>query len=667
MLERKLRFETEMDDLRLLLMREPRGHSAMSGAILQPPARDDADWGVLFIEVSGCLPMCGHGTIGVATVLVESGMVEVREPETVVRLDTPAGLVEARVAVSGGRAAGVTLRNVPAFLLGRDRRVTVDGFGELAYDMAFGGNFYAILPAADAGLEVDPARSGELIERGLAIMAAINRAEPPVHPVDARLAGCRHVIFHAPGRDGASARNAVVDRAGLAGPLAVRHRHLGAHGAAARPRRAGGGRAVRQRVGDRDALHRPPGGRDRGRRAAGRRPGDHRAGVDHRARRVPARRRGPLPGRLRPVSADVAVVGAGIVGAAVARELAVRGVRVLLLDRGEVSGGSTGLGEGNVLCSDKDAGPELELTVLGLAIFDELEERLGPAARIRRKGALIVHPLASTWAAEPARLERLRAAGVDGVAVPAHEVSELEPALTGELCGASFFPRDLQCAPRAITRALAAEPGVEVRTGCRVDAVLVRDGRVAGLATADGEVPAGAVVLAAGAWTSALAETAGLRLPVEPRKGQLLLLRAPGGAGREPLLLHKVVDGSYLASVAEPGRRPSGHDGARDHLGGRRAGRLQPRAAGFRHRGGRRGERGDGRPRGRAHAGAARPAARGGVGGAAAVAARPPAGDRALAARLRGSGSRPATRGPASPSARSRDAWSRRPTAARRR
>ena len=91
MLERKLRFEAERDDLRLLLMREPRGHAAMSGAILQPPTRDDADWGVLFIEVSGCLPMCGHGTIGVATVLVETGMVEVREPETVVRLDTPAG------------------------------------------------------------------------------------------------------------------------------------------------------------------------------------------------------------------------------------------------------------------------------------------------------------------------------------------------------------------------------------------------------------------------------------------------------------------------------------------------------------------------------------------------------------------------------------------------
>jgi proline racemase len=209
MLERKLHFEAHMDELRLLLMREPRGHAAMSGAILQPPLRPDADWGVLFIEVSGCLPMCGHGTIGVATVLVESGMVEVTEPETVVRLDTPAGLVVARVAVRAGRAESVTLRNVPSFLAGRDRVVDVPGLGAVPYDMAFGGNFYALLPAASVGLEVDPGRSGELIERGLAIMAAINASpDAPVHPEDARIAGCRHVVFHAPGADGADARAA---------------------------------------------------------------------------------------------------------------------------------------------------------------------------------------------------------------------------------------------------------------------------------------------------------------------------------------------------------------------------------------------------------------------------------------------------------------------------
>jgi proline racemase len=201
MLERELHFERHMDGLRLMLMREPRGHGAMSGAILQPPLHEEADWGVVFIEVTGCLPMCGHGTIGVATVLVETGMVEVREPETVVRLDTPAGLVAARVAVEDGRARSVALRNVPSFLLARDREVELDG-RTLSYDMAFGGNFYALLPAASAGLEVDPARASELVERGLAVMAAVNETDRPEHPADPRISGCRHVVFTAPGEDG---------------------------------------------------------------------------------------------------------------------------------------------------------------------------------------------------------------------------------------------------------------------------------------------------------------------------------------------------------------------------------------------------------------------------------------------------------------------------------
>jgi proline racemase len=205
MLERKLWFEANMDDVRLLLMNEPRGHGAMSGAILQPPTRSDADWGVLFIEVSGLLPMCGHGTIGVATVLVETGMVEVTEPETVVRLDTPAGLVVVRVAVQDGRAMAVTLRNVPAFLAARDQVVEVDGWGRVEYDMAFGGNFYALVDAASVGVGVDPAREDELIACGAAIIDAIDAVARPVHPEDARISGCHHVVLHEPGRDGADA------------------------------------------------------------------------------------------------------------------------------------------------------------------------------------------------------------------------------------------------------------------------------------------------------------------------------------------------------------------------------------------------------------------------------------------------------------------------------
>jgi proline racemase len=208
MLDRKLRFEAERDDLRLLLMREPRGHGAMSGAILQPPTRPDADWGVLFIEVSGCLPMCGHGTMGVATVLVETGMVEVHEPETTIRLDTPAGLVDVRVQVQDGRATAVTIRNVPAFLHERDASVDVPGLGRVTYDMAFGGNFYALVKARGVGLAPEPDQAQQLIDAGLALMTAIDAAAPPVHPGDERIRGCRHVVFHGPGGEGADARAA---------------------------------------------------------------------------------------------------------------------------------------------------------------------------------------------------------------------------------------------------------------------------------------------------------------------------------------------------------------------------------------------------------------------------------------------------------------------------
>jgi glycine/D-amino acid oxidase-like deaminating enzyme len=251
------------------------------------------------------------------------------------------------------------------------------------------------------------------------------------------------------------------------------------------------------------------------------------------------------------VTPDVVVVGAGIVGTAVARELAVRGAAVTLLERGEVSGGTTGLGEGNVLASDKDAGPELELTLAGLALYDELDARLGREAGVRRKGALIVHPDAATWAGEPARVERLRAAGVEAELLDAGAVREREPALTGLVHGASFFPRDLQVSPRAIARALAREAtacGADVRTGCAVEAIRVRDGRVRGVRVAGGApLAAGAVVLAAGAWSASLAASATLALPLEPRWGQLVRLAAP--RREEPLVRHKIVDGSYLASV----------------------------------------------------------------------------------------------------------------------
>ncbi|WEV27442.1 proline racemase family protein [Streptomyces sp. 71268] len=208
MAERRRYFVEHLDAVRRFLVNEPRGHPAMSGAILQPPTRPDADWGVLFIEVSGCLPMCGHGTIGVATVLVETGMVEVTEPVTTVRLDTPAGLVEARVEVSGGRAERVTLHNVASYAHELDAAVEVPGIGRVRYDMAYGGNFYAITPLSRLGIPFDRRHKDEILAAGMAIMAAVNEQRRPEHPTDPGIAGCRHVQFTAPGTPGAGAAEA---------------------------------------------------------------------------------------------------------------------------------------------------------------------------------------------------------------------------------------------------------------------------------------------------------------------------------------------------------------------------------------------------------------------------------------------------------------------------
>ncbi|HEX4008714.1 MAG TPA: FAD-binding oxidoreductase [Solirubrobacteraceae bacterium] len=245
------------------------------------------------------------------------------------------------------------------------------------------------------------------------------------------------------------------------------------------------------------------------------------------------------------------VVGAGIVGASTAFELAQRGHPVTLVDRGGVATETTGLGEGNVLAGDKDAGPELELTVAGLAVYRELEDRLGAVAGIRRKGSLIVHPDARTWAAEPARMERLAGAGVAGRLVEPGEVRALEPALTGPVQGASHFPDDLQCDPRGIARALARRAqalGGDVRTDALVDEIALDGGRVAGVRVAGELLAADTVVLAAGPWSAPLAGGAGLPLPVAPRKGQLARVRLP--EPDEQFLRHKLVDGDYLLSVA---------------------------------------------------------------------------------------------------------------------
>lgn len=197
MAERREWFIENSDDLRTFLMCEPRGHGWLSGAILQPPTRADADWGVLFIEVTGVLPMCGAGTIAVATVLVETGMVPVVEPVTTVRLDTPIGLIAAEVVVRDGRAESVTIVNVPSYAHALDQSVEVPGRGATACEIGFGGNFYAFVSAADVGIPFERDRAEDFIAAGREIMAAVNEQLDPVHPMTG-YRGCEHVVFLTP-------------------------------------------------------------------------------------------------------------------------------------------------------------------------------------------------------------------------------------------------------------------------------------------------------------------------------------------------------------------------------------------------------------------------------------------------------------------------------------
>ena len=209
MFEKRLYFMKNLDYIREWLMFEPRGHSAMSGAILQKPTRADADWGVVYIEVSGCLPMCGHGTIGVATALVEKKLVEVIEPITTIRLDTPAGLVVVDVKVKNGKAENVTITNVPSFSYALDQTVEVEGLGKLQYDIAYGGNFYAIVPIERVGIEFKRENGQKLLDLGLRISDAINEQNRPVHPENPEIAICHHIDFISPGADALHWKNAM--------------------------------------------------------------------------------------------------------------------------------------------------------------------------------------------------------------------------------------------------------------------------------------------------------------------------------------------------------------------------------------------------------------------------------------------------------------------------
>lgn len=211
MFEKKRYGEQNLDQLRTLLMYEPRGHSGMSGSIITQPTVEEADMGIVFIEVSGWLPMCGHGTIAACTVLVETGIIEAQEPVTKIVLDTPAGIVRARVKVEDGSVRGVTILNVPSFLYQSDVEVDVPTLGRVKLDIAWGGNFYAILPAESVGLEIAPEHAMDLIDYGRKIRQAIYEQVEVAHPENPLINRVTHVRFLAPPtRPEATMKNAVI-------------------------------------------------------------------------------------------------------------------------------------------------------------------------------------------------------------------------------------------------------------------------------------------------------------------------------------------------------------------------------------------------------------------------------------------------------------------------
>lgn len=172
----------ELDYIRTSAMHEPRGHNDMFGSIITSPTNSKADFGIVFMDGGGYLNMCGHGSIGAATVAVETGMVDMVEPITKVNLDTPAGLIAADVHVADGSVKGVSIVNVPAFLYKRDVSVEVEGLGQISFDISFGGSFFAIINAKELGLKVEKEYVSEIKKIGMQLLKELNEKVEVVHP-----------------------------------------------------------------------------------------------------------------------------------------------------------------------------------------------------------------------------------------------------------------------------------------------------------------------------------------------------------------------------------------------------------------------------------------------------------------------------------------------------
>ena len=236
MLEKRAHFLAEYDWIRTGLMFEPRGHDIMSGSILYPPTRDDCDVAILFIETSGCLPMCGHGTIGTVTTAIEHGLVAPRTPGAL-RLDTPAGLVVAEYKQAGPYVEEVRITNVPAFLHSTGLSVDCPGLGEVTVDVAYGGNFYAVVEPQEVYRDVAEFTSLDLIRLSPLLRRLLNEKYTFRHPEKPDIAGLSHVLWTgAPTQPQAQARNAVfygdkaIDRSPCGTGTSARMAQLAARG-----------------------------------------------------------------------------------------------------------------------------------------------------------------------------------------------------------------------------------------------------------------------------------------------------------------------------------------------------------------------------------------------------------------------------------------------------
>ncbi len=210
MSEKRQDFLARYDWIRTGLMFEPRGHDVMSGTILYEPLREDTDCALLFIETSGCLPMCGHGAIGTVTVLIEEGLVTPRVEGRLV-FEAPAGVIEAAYSRDDlGNVVEVRLRNIPSFLYRTGLSVDVPDFGPLVFDVAYGGNFYAIIEPQPSYAGLDAVSAGDIQRLSPVIRRLINERYEFIHPENPTITGLRHVLWAGPPHHPeAHARNAV--------------------------------------------------------------------------------------------------------------------------------------------------------------------------------------------------------------------------------------------------------------------------------------------------------------------------------------------------------------------------------------------------------------------------------------------------------------------------